>query len=132
MSREATACVESSKPGTQKMEKLATEETCEAVDQDEEEDEEDEDEEDEDEFPRPIPWQKIEAQGLDCDYGLLFSRVEASRLFVQLEEEVEYFTGTDTSHVHVVLCQNVRFVPRHAKGNEDRWQTSGGNLMRRQ
>ncbi|XP_036383109.1 DNA oxidative demethylase ALKBH2 [Megalops cyprinoides] len=45
------------------------------------------------EFSHPLPWQKIEAEGLDCDYALLFSKDEADRLFKQLEEEVEYFTG---------------------------------------
>lgn len=73
--------MESNKSEIQQMEKLCTEETCEAGDE-------------EDEFPHPIPWQKIEAQGLDCDYSLLFSKEEANRLFMQLEEEVEYFTGT--------------------------------------
>ncbi|KAJ8379368.1 hypothetical protein SKAU_G00001460 [Synaphobranchus kaupii] len=47
----------------------------------------------EEEFSHPLPWQKIEAEGLDCDYALLFSKDEADRLFNELEEEVEYFTG---------------------------------------
>lgn len=55
-------------------------------------------EEDEDaaasEFSHPVPWQKIEAEGLDCDYALLFSKKEADHLFNQLEEEVMYSTGT--------------------------------------
>lgn len=84
MSREAAAFVE-----TQPMSKLCTDQTWEALNQEEEQDKDEEEE-----FPHPIPWQKIEAQGLDCDYGLLFSKDEASRLFRQLEEEVEYFTGT--------------------------------------
>lgn len=46
------------------------------------------------EFSNPVPWQKIEAEGLDCDYALLFSKEEAGRLFKQLEEEVVYATGT--------------------------------------
>ncbi|KAK3539138.1 hypothetical protein QTP86_026965, partial [Hemibagrus guttatus] len=54
-----------------------------------------EDGDEEEEFPHPIPWQKIEAQELDCDYGLLFSKEVANRLFMQLEEEVEYFTGDE-------------------------------------
>ncbi|XP_018604531.1 DNA oxidative demethylase ALKBH2 [Scleropages formosus] len=45
------------------------------------------------EFSDPLPWQKIEAEGLDCDYALLFSRQKADELFKQLEEEVQYFTG---------------------------------------
>lgn len=40
------------------------------------------------EFSHPVPWQKIEAEGLDCDYALLFSKEEADHLFKQLEEEV--------------------------------------------
>lgn len=59
-----------------------------------------EDSEDEDaafaEFSNPVPWQKIEAEGLDCDYALLFSKEEADCLFRQLEEEVVYATGTST------------------------------------
>lgn len=47
----------------------------------------------EEEFSQPIPWQKIEAEGLDCDYSLLFHKEEADRLFSQLEAEVVYFTG---------------------------------------
>lgn len=51
-------------------------------------------EEDENEFSHPVPWEKIEAEGLDCDYALLFSKEEADQLFKQLEEEVVYSTGT--------------------------------------
>uniref|UniRef100_A0A665UUD8 AlkB homolog 2, alpha-ketoglutarate-dependent dioxygenase n=1 Tax=Echeneis naucrates TaxID=173247 RepID=A0A665UUD8_ECHNA len=61
---------------------------------------EEEDEVDEDaalvEFSHPVPWQKIEAEGLDCDYALLFSKEEADQLFKQLEEQVVYSTGTTT------------------------------------
>ena len=60
--------------------------------------EEEDAEEDEDavsvEFSNPVPWQKIEAEGLDCDYALLFSKKEADCLFKLLEEEVVYATGT--------------------------------------
>ncbi|XP_058491733.1 DNA oxidative demethylase ALKBH2 [Solea solea] len=52
------------------------------------------------EFSHPVPWQKIEAEGLDCDYALLFSKEEADRLFQQLEEEVVYATGEEAK-VHV-------------------------------
>lgn len=45
------------------------------------------------EFSHPVPWQKIEAQGLDLDYALLFSKEEADGLFQQLEEEVVYSAG---------------------------------------
>ncbi|XP_044052024.1 DNA oxidative demethylase ALKBH2 [Siniperca chuatsi] len=61
--------------------------------------EEEDDEEDEHaalaEFSQPVPWQKIEAEGLDCDYALLFSKEEADHLFKQLEEEVVYSTGEE-------------------------------------
>lgn len=54
----------------------------------------------EEDFSQPIPWQKIEAESLDCDYSLLFHKEEADHLFSQLEEEVVYFTG-DKAKVHV-------------------------------
>ncbi len=58
----------------------------------------------EEEFSQPVPWQKIEAEGLDCDYSLLFDKEEADQLFIQLEEEVEYFTGIeDTTFVSCTL-----------------------------
>ncbi|XP_008274802.1 DNA oxidative demethylase ALKBH2 [Stegastes partitus] len=61
-------------------------------------------EEDEDaasaEFSHPVPWRKIEADRLDCDYALLFSKQEADQLFKQLEEEVVYSTG-ERAKVHV-------------------------------
>ncbi|KAG7251510.1 hypothetical protein CRUP_038191 [Coryphaenoides rupestris] len=34
-----------------------------------------------DEFSRPVPWKKVDAEGLDCDYALLFTKDEANRLF---------------------------------------------------
>lgn len=43
-------------------------------------------------------WQKIEAEGLDCDYALLFPKEEADCLYTQLEEEVVYLTGIQLSH----------------------------------
>lgn len=39
------------------------------------------------------PCQEIRAEGLNCDYRLLFGRAEADEIFQQLEEEVEYFEG---------------------------------------
>ncbi|KAF7200238.1 DNA oxidative demethylase ALKBH2 isoform X1 [Nothobranchius furzeri] len=48
------------------------------------------------EFSHPIPWQKIEAEGLDCDYAMLFPKGEADDLFSQLEEEVVYSTGEES------------------------------------
>ncbi|XP_055970465.1 DNA oxidative demethylase ALKBH2 [Sorex fumeus] len=38
-------------------------------------------------------WQRIRAEGLDCDYTLLFGKAEADEIFLELEREVEYFTG---------------------------------------
>lgn len=56
-----------------------------------------EDEEDEHatlaEFSHPVPWQKLEAEGFDCDYAQLFSKEEADHLFNKLEEEVVYLAG---------------------------------------
>lgn len=46
------------------------------------------------EFANPVPWQKIESDGLDCDYAQLFSKDEADHLFHKLEEELVYSTGT--------------------------------------
>ncbi|XP_074700789.1 DNA oxidative demethylase ALKBH2 isoform X2 [Strix aluco] len=45
-------------------------------------------------------WQEIRAEGLSCDYRLLFSKAEADEIFQQLEEEVEYFEGEMTK-LHV-------------------------------
>lgn len=38
-------------------------------------------------------WRRIRAEGLDCDYTVLFGKAEADRIFQELEQEVEYFTG---------------------------------------
>lgn len=38
-------------------------------------------------------WRRIRAEGLDCDYTLLFRKAEADEIFRELEKEVEYFTG---------------------------------------
>ncbi|XP_078237963.1 DNA oxidative demethylase ALKBH2 [Pogona vitticeps] len=48
--------------------------------------------------PRPAPatdapWKQIRAEGLNCDYKILFGKAEADRLFQELEKEVEYFDG---------------------------------------
>ncbi|KAK1160116.1 DNA oxidative demethylase ALKBH2-like [Acipenser oxyrinchus oxyrinchus] len=56
--------------------------------------------EDDTEFTEPLPWKKIEAEGLDCDYTLLFHRLQADSHFQQLEKEVEYFSG-DLAKVQV-------------------------------
>ncbi|NXG48164.1 ALKB2 demethylase, partial [Psilopogon haemacephalus] len=41
-------------------------------------------------------WREIRAEGLSCDYRLLFGKAEADEIFQQLEEEVEYFEGEMT------------------------------------
>ncbi|GAA6224760.1 DNA oxidative demethylase ALKBH2 [Lates japonicus] len=78
-----------------------------------EEDERMKEEEDEDEalaeFSNPVPWQKIEAEGLDCDYAQLFSTEEADKLFKQLEEEVVYSTGEEAK---VQVFGKVYNIPR--------------------
>ncbi|XP_043968830.1 DNA oxidative demethylase ALKBH2 [Gambusia affinis] len=61
------------------------------------------------EFSHPIPWQKIEAEGLDCDYALLFLKEEADNLFRQLEEEVVYSTGEEAK---VQVFGKVYNIPR--------------------
>ncbi|XP_040859720.1 DNA oxidative demethylase ALKBH2 [Ochotona curzoniae] len=38
-------------------------------------------------------WQHIRAEGLDCDYMVLFGKAEADNILRELEKEVEYFTG---------------------------------------
>ncbi|XP_034728377.1 DNA oxidative demethylase ALKBH2 [Etheostoma cragini] len=70
---------------------------------------EEEEEEEEGVFSHPVPWQKIEADGLDCDYALLFSKEEANHLFKQLEEEVVYSTGEEAK---VQLFGKVYNIPR--------------------
>ncbi|XP_053325080.1 DNA oxidative demethylase ALKBH2 [Spea bombifrons] len=45
-------------------------------------------------------WKKIRAESLNCDYTLLFRKVEADGLFQQLEKEIVYFSG-DLSRVQV-------------------------------
>ncbi|XP_024130591.1 DNA oxidative demethylase ALKBH2 [Oryzias melastigma] len=61
------------------------------------------------EFSHPIPWQKIEAEGLDCDYALIFSKKEADELFEHLEEEVVYSTGEEAK---VQVYGKVYNIPR--------------------
>lgn len=40
-----------------------------------------------------LSWRHIAAEGLDCDYTVLFGKAEADGIFQELEKEVEYFTG---------------------------------------
>ncbi|XP_014444446.1 DNA oxidative demethylase ALKBH2 isoform X2 [Tupaia chinensis] len=37
-------------------------------------------------------WRHIQADGLNCDYTVLFGKAEADEIFQELEKEVEYFT----------------------------------------
>uniref|UniRef100_A0A671XAI8 DNA oxidative demethylase ALKBH2 n=2 Tax=Sparus aurata TaxID=8175 RepID=A0A671XAI8_SPAAU len=94
-------------PSPQKKIKL---ESDEKMKQEEEEEEEEEGEHASSaEFSHPVPWQKIEAEGLDCDYALLFSKEEADKLFRQLEEEVVYSTGEEA---RVQVFGKVYDIPR--------------------
>ncbi|XP_056888632.1 DNA oxidative demethylase ALKBH2 isoform X1 [Takifugu flavidus] len=61
------------------------------------------------EFANPVPWQKIEAEGLDCDYAQLFSKDEADHLFHKLEEELVYSTGEEAT---VQVFGKVYNIPR--------------------
>lgn len=61
------------------------------------------------EFANPVPWHKIEMEGLDCDYALLFSEEEANTLFKKLEEEVVYATGEEAQ---VQVFGRVYDIPR--------------------
>uniref|UniRef100_A0A8C5UJJ3 DNA oxidative demethylase ALKBH2 n=1 Tax=Malurus cyaneus samueli TaxID=2593467 RepID=A0A8C5UJJ3_9PASS len=48
---------------------------------------------------RPLP-REIRAEGLNCDYRILFGKAEADELFQELEREVEYFEE-DLTKLHV-------------------------------
>lgn len=37
-------------------------------------------------------WRHLRAEGLSCDYTVLFGKAEADKIFRELEQEVEYFT----------------------------------------
>ncbi|XP_058014879.1 DNA oxidative demethylase ALKBH2 [Ahaetulla prasina] len=43
-----------------------------------------------------MPWKKIRAEGLICDYTTLYGRAQADEIFQQLEKEVEYLEGEFT------------------------------------
>ncbi|XP_053136062.1 DNA oxidative demethylase ALKBH2 [Hemicordylus capensis] len=49
---------------------------------------------------RCAPWKQIRAEGLSCDYTVLFGKAEADDFFQQLEKEVEYFEG-ELTKLHV-------------------------------
>lgn len=44
-------------------------------------------------------WQHFRAEGLNCDYTVLFGKAEADQIFRELEQEVEYFTGREVLRV---------------------------------
>ncbi|XP_018415942.1 PREDICTED: DNA oxidative demethylase ALKBH2 [Nanorana parkeri] len=45
-------------------------------------------------------WKRIRAVNLNCDYTILFNKIEANEIYLQLEQEIVYFSG-DLSKVHV-------------------------------
>lgn len=61
------------------------------------------------EFSNPVPWRKIESEGLDCDYALLFSKEEADSLLRKLGQEVVYSTGEEAQ---VQVFGKVYNIPR--------------------
>ncbi|NWW73758.1 ALKB2 demethylase, partial [Climacteris rufus] len=50
--------------------------------------------------PGRVPPREIRAEGLSCDYRILFGKAEADEIFQQLEKEVEYFEG-DLTKLHI-------------------------------
>ncbi|KAF2358126.1 Alpha-ketoglutarate-dependent dioxygenase AlkB-like [Trinorchestia longiramus] len=47
-----------------------------------------------------LDWQRITAENLVLDYGILFHKTTSSKIFAALEQELEYFTG-DLARVKV-------------------------------
>jgi hypothetical protein len=48
----------------------------------------------------PIVWERIIKQDMDLDYAIIFQKQSADKIFQQLENEIEYYTG-NLSKVHV-------------------------------
>nr|XP_028559707.1 DNA oxidative demethylase ALKBH2 isoform X3 [Podarcis muralis] len=46
-------------------------------------------------------WKHIRAEGLNCDYRILFNKAEADRIFQELEKEVEYFEAGEFTKLHI-------------------------------
>ncbi|XP_042529346.1 DNA oxidative demethylase ALKBH2 isoform X2 [Dipodomys spectabilis] len=44
-----------------------------------------------------LSWRQIRGEGLNCDYTILFGKAEADKIFRELEQDVEYFTGLTLS-----------------------------------
>lgn len=87
------------------------------------------------EFSNPVPWQNIEAEGLDCDYAQLFSKGEADDLFQKLEEELVYPTGTKSLFCFHWRCECCCImVPVSVPGEEATVQVFGKvyNIPRKQ
>lgn len=78
----------------------------------------------------PVPgqprWREIRAEGLSCDYRLLFGKAEADEIFRQLEEEVEYFEGEGPRRSRFAAPRRMS-LPRAGPGGV-RWpgQSGGG------
>ncbi|XP_008519153.1 DNA oxidative demethylase ALKBH2 isoform X2 [Equus przewalskii] len=53
-------------------------------------------------------WQRIRAEGLDCDYTVLFGKAEADEIFQELEKEVEYFTGIKMAETTLASTEMTR------------------------
>ena len=53
-----------------------------------------------------LTWGRIRAEGLDCDYTILFGKAEADEIFHELEKEVEYFTAKQgmVAGLSTLLC----------------------------
>ncbi|NXH62190.1 ALKB2 demethylase, partial [Rhabdornis inornatus] len=50
--------------------------------------------------PERPPPREIRAEGLNCDYRILFGKAEADEIFQELEKEVEYFED-DLTKLHI-------------------------------
>lgn len=57
-----------------------------------------------------LSWRRIRAEGLDCDYTVLFGKAEADEIFRELEQEVEYFTGKQRTAGCVLKACSIKLV----------------------
>lgn len=65
--------------------------------------------------PERPPPREIRAEGLSCDYRILFSKAEADEIFQELEKEVEYFEGI------FLPCEGARAVQGGSGGLPKAW-----------
>ncbi|XP_030357154.1 DNA oxidative demethylase ALKBH2 isoform X2 [Strigops habroptila] len=73
--------------------------------------------------PRQPRWQEIRAEGLSCDYRLLFGKAEADEILRQLEEQVEYFEGEITKlHVFALDPSSEPYQRAHRFGHRTYFQ----------